>query len=162
MSKSYEDAINSLKQDPQPYEENINGEFERIEDSKTVINNTLNELGFENASNYSLDEAALALDSINLDDSEVITRLVNVENKVNTLETNLNGTNLKVDENKSSIESINQNIDTINENINNINTDITTIYDSIDELSTQVNLIPVLPIGVIMIWSGSENAIPNG
>ena len=46
--------------------------------------------------------------------------------------------------------------------INNINTNVTTIYDSIDELTNRVNLIPILPVGVIMIWSGSEDAIPDG
>ena len=42
------------------------------------------------------------------------------------------------------------------------NNTISQMGQVINNLNTQVNLIPVLPIGVIMIWSGSEDAIPDG
>ena len=60
------------------------------------------------------------------------------------------------------INDYNTTIEGMQEIVNDVNTNIPILDNKITSLNTQVDLIPVLPIGIIMIWSGSEDAIPNG
>ena len=73
MAKTYENAIEALKKNPQTYADNISGHIERIEDSKVVIiNKLISEWGLADEANWQLDDAAIAIDAILTNNPELI------------------------------------------------------------------------------------------